>query len=220
MGKDGKLDDTTKSAHPAFSTMVATNKHAPKKGSKLFSETILVGNNDAAVFAVADKAEKMGYNAVILGTRVDGEALCVASSYISMAEMLSRQRNDAHIKYPIAPLPVALIAGGETVVTLPPNCQGKGGRNQELALSAAMKMQAIGLRDVVLAGVGTDGTDGPTDAAGAVVYGGIVNEDTINDAKEALKKHDAYRFFGRTQSLVMTGPTGTNVADICITLIK
>jgi len=220
MGKDGKLDDTPKSAHPAFSAIGATDKHPSKKEHKLFSETILVGNNDAAVLAAADEAAKMGYNPVILGTRVDGEASCVASFYISMAEMLSRQRNDAHIKHPIASLPVALIAGGETVVTLPPNCQGRGGRNQELALSAALKMQEVGLRDVVLASVGTDGTDGPTDAAGAIVYGDIVNEDTINDAKEALRNHDAYRFFERTQSLVMTGPTGTNVADICITLIK
>jgi len=219
MGKDGKLDDTPKSAHPAFSTMGAT-ENLSKKEQKLFSETILVGNNDAAVLAAADEAAKMGYNPVILGTRVDGEASYVASFYISMAEMLSRQRNDPHIKYPIASLPVALIAGGETVVTLPPNCQGKGGRNQELALSAALKMQEVGLRDVVLASVGTDGTDGPTDAAGAIVYGGIVNEDTVSDAKECLRNHDAYRFFERTQSLVMTGPTGTNVADICITLIK
>jgi glycerate-2-kinase len=220
MGKDGKLDDTPKSVHPAFSTMGATEKHPSKKEQKLFSETILVGNNDAAVLAAADEAAKMGYNPVILGTRVDGKASCVASFYISMAEMLSRQRNDAHIKYPIASLPVALIAGGETVVTLPPNCQGKGGRNQELALSAALKMQEVGLRDVVLASIGTDGADGPTDAAGAIVYGGIVNEDTISYAKDALGNHDAYKFFERTQSLVMTGPTGTNVADICITLIK
>ena len=220
MGKDGELDDTPKSTHPAFSTMVTTDKHPSKKEQKSFSETILVGNNDAAVLAAADEAAKIGYNPVILGTRVDGEASCVASFYISMAEMLSRQRNDVHTKFPIASLPVALIAGGETVVTLPPNCRGKGGRNQELALSAALKMQEVGLRDVVFASVGTDGTDGPTDAAGAIVYGGIVNKDTINDAKKALRNHDAYRFFERTQSLVMTGPTGTNVADICITLIK
>jgi glycerate 2-kinase len=216
MGKDGKLDDTPKSSHSAFSAMVAPDNEEPK----LFSETILVGNNDAAVLAAAEEAAKMGYNPVILGTRVDGEASCVASYYIFMAEMLSRQRSDAHVKYPIASLPVALIAGGETVVTLPPSCKGIGGRNQELALSAAMKMQKIGLRDVVLASVGTDGTDGPTDAAGAIVYGGLVNEDTIVDATEALKNHDAYVFFEGTQSLILTGPTGTNVADICITLVK
>ena len=160
---------------------------------------------------------------MILGTRVTGEASFVAGSYISLAEMLSRQRRDASIPYSIASLPAAIIAGGETVVTLPTNCNGKGGRNQELALSAAMKMHEMCLRDVVLASIGTDGTDGPTDAAGAVVYGGLVNEDTIHDAKEALTNHDAYSFLdsadGAHGSLVRTGPTGTNVADICITLV-
>ncbi|KAL7535038.1 hypothetical protein ACHAXR_006224 [Thalassiosira sp. AJA248-18] len=207
-GRDGELDDTPKSSHQAFSV----------------SETILVGNNDASVMAAAEEAEKMGYNPVTLGTRIDGEASCVAGTYIAMAEMLSRQRNDGvNMKYPIAALPVALIAGGETIVTLPPGCYGKGGRNQELALSAAMKMHEMGLSDVVLASVGTDGTDGPTDAAGAIVFGGVVNDETINDAKEALKTHDAYTFFHEAKgpkSLVMTGPTGTNVADICITLVR
>lgn len=214
MGKDGKLDDTPKSSHSAFSTMTST------KDGKSYSETILVGSNDAAVMAAAEEAAAMGYNPVILGTRVDGEASIVASSYISMAEMLTRQRSGVPSKYSVASLPVALIAGGETVVTIPPNCTGKGGRNQHLALSAAMKMQEYGLRDVVLASVGTDGTDGPTDAAGAIVHGGLVNKHTLDDAREALINHDSYRFLKGAQSLVMTGPTGTNVADICITLIK
>lgn len=223
MGKDGKLDDTPKSSHPAFSAMIPSDKQSAIHESKLLSETILVGNNDAAVMAAAEEAEKIGYNPVVLGTCVDGEASCVAGSYISMAEILSRQRNNVNTKFTIAALPVALIAGGETTVTLPPGCKGKGGRNQELALSAAMKMRDMGLRDVVLASVGTDGTDGPTDAAGAIVYGGLVNEETIHDAKEALKNHSSYTFLDSakdTQSLVMTGPTGTNVADVCITLIK
>lgn len=223
MGKDGKLEDTPKSSHPAFSAKATSDKQATSEGTRLLSETILVGNNYAAVMAAAEEADKNGYNAIVLGTRFDGEASCVAGSYIAMAEMLSRQRSDANAKYPIGALPAALIAGGETIVTLPPNCKGKGGRNQELALSAAMKMQEMGLRDVVLASVGTDGTDGPTDAAGAIVHGGIVNDETIRDAKESLKNHDAYTFFDETegaQSLVTTGPTGTNVADICITLVK
>ena len=83
-----------------------------------------------------------------------------------------------------------------------------------------MTMHDMGLRDVVLASVGTDG---PTDAAGAIGYGLLVNDETINGANEALKNHDAYTFFDAakgTQSLVMTGPTGTNVADVCITLVK
>ena len=114
MGKDGTLDDTPKSSHPAFST---------SGGSRPLSETVLVGNNHAAVMATAEEAEKLGYNPVALGTRVDGETSHVAGTYISMAEMLSRQRDDGDVKYPIANLPAALIAGGETIVTLPPNCK-------------------------------------------------------------------------------------------------
>lgn len=220
-GKAGDLDDTPKSSHLAFSAM--DREESSNMQPQLFSETILVGNNYAAVLAAAEKSEQLGYNPVILGTRVTGEASFVAGSYTSIAEMLSRQRTDASIPYSIASLPAAIIAGGETVVTLPTNCNGKGGRNQELALSAAMKMHEMGLRDVVLASIGTDGTDGPTDAAGAVVYGGLVNEDTVHDAKEALTNHDAYTFLdsadGAHGSLVRTGPTGTNVADICITLV-
>lgn len=222
MGKAEKLDDTPKSSHPAFSRM---NSSSSGNDSKLFSETILVGNNDSAVLAAADASNNLGYNPVVLGTRFEGEAYHVAGTYVSMADMLARQRNDStnNIKYPIAPLPAALIAGGETVVSLPPLCKGKGGRNQELALTAAIKMQEMGLRDVVLASVGTDGTDGPTDAAGGIVYGGLVNDETYEFAKSSLNQHDAYTFLDSTAakgSLVKTGPTGTNVADICITLIK
>lgn len=220
MGKTDKLDDTPKSSHPAFSQM---NSSSSRKDSKLFSETILVGNNYAAVMAAADEAKILGYNPVILGTRVEGEARHVAGTYVSMAEMLARQRNVStnNIKYPITALPAALIAGGETIVTLPHKCKGKGGRNQELALTAAIKMQEMGLRDVVLASVGSDGTDGPTDAAGGIVYGGLVNDETYEFAKASLNQHDAYTFLETAKgSLAKTGPTGTNVADICITLIK
>ncbi|KAL3792475.1 hypothetical protein HJC23_008397 [Cyclotella cryptica] len=229
MGMDGLLGDTPKSDNPAFSYNDAT--------STLHAENVLVGNNCAAVMAAAEEAKQLGYHPVVLGTRVDGEASCVAGVYVSMAEMLSRQRdNDKNnLKYEIAQLPAALIAGGETTVTLPHNSKGKGGRNQELALSAAIKMEQIGLREVVLASVGTDGTDGPTDAAGAMVDGGTtiriedsISCDTTNNvptptlrAKDALRNHDAYNYFnsGKDDSLIITGATGTNVADICITLV-
>jgi len=167
IGAAGKLDDTPSSSHRAFLTMGASDddmQQSTEKDQKLFSETILVGNNDASVMAAAQEAENRGYNPVILESRFDGEAATVAGTYVSMAEMLSRQRNATRHdsdKYQVAPLPTALIAGGETVVTLPPKCQGKGGRNQELALSAALKMHDMNLRDVVLTSVGTDGTDGP-----------------------------------------------------------
>ena len=107
---------------------------------------------------------------------------------------------------------------------------GKGGRNQELALSAAVQLDSMDIRNVVLASVGTDGGDGPTDAAGAVVDATTIRS-TKSQALEALANHNAYPYLDSLESsssepcdvpppLVKTGPTGTNVADICVTLIK
>jgi glycerate 2-kinase len=100
---------------------------------------------------------------------------------------------------------------------------GQGGRNQELALAAALSFKRFSLRNVVLCSIGTDGTDGPTDAAGAVVDGGTVDRLGHREAEQALQQHDAYTYFkqvGDQSSLVMTGPTGTNVTDVCVTLIQ
>jgi glycerate 2-kinase len=110
----------------------------------------------------------------------------------------------------MAKLPAALIAGGETTVSIPKDSTGKGGRNQELALAAAVAMKTSKLRQVVLASVGTDGTDGPTDAAGAVVDGGTVDR-LAGSASDALQTHDAYPYLEQTyasdcSSLVKTGP--------------
>lgn len=212
-GKEGAPEDAPTSAHPAFATA--------RDGTKRSSESVLVGNNYAAVVAAADMAESLGYHPVVLGTRVDGEAASVAGVHVALAEMLTRQRRGT-VPYPLAALPAALIAGGETTVALGP-APGRGGRNQELALAAALKLRGAGLRDVVLVSAGTDGTDGPTDAAGAVVHGGLVHAGTVADAEAALREHDAYTFFDGLEgppALVRTGPTGTNVADICITLVR
>jgi glycerate-2-kinase len=125
-------------------------------------------------------------------------------------------------------LPAALIAGGETVVTLPEK-HGKGGRNQEIGLVAALRLQSLKLRDIVLASVGTDGTDGPTDAAGAIVDGGTISRIEEENNKtftgdDALRNHDAYTFFNSAteskNALVKTGATGTNVADVCVVLVQ
>ena len=122
-------------------------------------------------------------------------------------------------------MPAALICGGETTVTLPKHGIGKGGRNQEIGLCAALKLKELGLRDIVIASVGTDGTDGPTDAAGAIVDGGTIDRVEFVNKKTylgdvALKNHDAYSFFANDDALLKTGPTGTNVADIAIILVK
>ena len=113
----------------------------------------------------------------------------------------------------------AFIAGGETVVHLTGN--GKGGRNQEIALAGAISI--VGLQDTAIFSVGSDGTDGPTDAAGGYADGqsladtkGILAE----DANDALINNDAYHFLQRIGGLIITGPTGTNVNDVSVVLIK
>jgi glycerate 2-kinase len=164
------------------------------------SHTCLVGNNAAAVQAAADQAARLGYYPVVLATQMVGEASQVAPLLVAMAHQL--QVDSAHPSaHPmVRTLPAALILGGETTVTLPPDCAGKGGRNQELALQAAMSMHAMRLRNVVVTSVGTDGGDGPTDAAGAVVDGGTVERLGVQDAHAALKNHDAYHYFSRKDS--------------------
>jgi glycerate 2-kinase len=183
----------------------------------------LVGNNAVAVTAAAKKAVELGYHPVVLGTQLEGEASQVAKVYVSLAQHLQQQSINGDT-YAMTKLPAALIAGGETTVTIPKGSTGKGGRNQELALAAAVAMKTSKLRQVVLASVGTDGSDGPTDAAGAVVDGGTLDR-LAGSAGEALQRHNAYPYLEQTDAdgcspLVKTGPTGTNVADVCIILIE
>jgi hydroxypyruvate reductase len=110
-----------------------------------------------------------------------------------------------------------VISGGETTVTI--RSHGLGGRNQEFALAAALDI--AGLRDVAILSAGTDGTDGPTDAAGAIAYGTTLAraEKLGLDAAPFLANNDSYRFFETTGDLIKTGPTGTNVADVQIILV-
>ena len=201
-GLEGRVDDTPNQDHPVFEK----------------TETVLVGNNELAVLAAAEQARAKGYHPVVLGTRIEGEARHVAGVYTAMAQHLASAGRHA-----AATLPAALIGGGETTVTLTPG-SGKGGRNQELALAAGLQLHQFGLRNVVLASAGTDGTDGPTDAAGAVVDGGTV-ERLQGSAEQALQRHDAYNYLDQQEEdghspLIKTGPTGTNVADVCVTLIQ
>ena len=207
-----------------------------------------MGNNGIAVEAAATAAARMGYDAVVLGDSVEGEARDIAGVYVAAAARLARQRQaQGHGQrkerggaaspgnFAAAGLPAALIAGGETTVTLGPGPAGRGGRDQEIGLAAALDLRERGLRDVVLASVGTDGTDGPTDAAGAVVDGGTVGRIEHNHGdgvrltgEEAMRDHDAYTFFDVQEGdeetvalpLIRTGPTGTNVADVCVVLVK
>lgn len=213
-GIDGALSDSPSAEHPIFET----------------SKTVLVGNNAIAITAAAKHAKSLGYHTVILGTQIEGEAKEIPRVYAAMALQLQQALGvSSSAEFSMAPtLPVALIAGGETTVSIPSDNNGKGGRNQELALSAALILEKLALRNVVLISAGTDGTDGPTDAAGAVVDATTVCHD-LEGAREALNAHNAYPFLkrlgqldkyhGRPSPLIKTGPTGTNVADICVTLI-
>jgi hydroxypyruvate reductase len=114
--------------------------------------------------------------------------------------------------------PTCLVAGGETTVTL--RGAGRGGRNQELALAAALAWQ--GVRGVALLAAGTDGSDGPTDAAGAFADGGTVGRGARRgaDAAASLDRNDSHGFFAREGGLFQTGPTGTNVMDITLVAVQ
>jgi len=252
-GVKGDLDDTPRRSHPMFCTPRQQQSVVGREekevdhdenladSTSMLSETILVGNNDLAVTAAAKEAEKLGYHPVILGTTIEGEAKDVAGVYTAMAERLHRQKTGSidAAQYAIAKLPAALIGGGETTVTLASENCGKGGRNQEIGLVAALNLRSMKLRDIVLASIGTDGTDGPTDAAGAIIDGGTIDRvEQLNGrtmtGEDALRQHDAYSFFDSINllsekdgeidtsclPLVKTGPTGTNVADVCITLVR
>ncbi len=169
------------------------------------ADNILVGNNRQACEAVAKTASELGYNSQIVTTELDGEA---RSRGVEIAREIIDQ-----------PAKTVLIYCGETTVNLPENSTGQGGRNQELGLAAAIELANQNIPAWVIT-LATDGTDGPTDAAGVTV-----NETTINralvlklDARSALDRHDAYPFFRQLGDLHLIGATGTNVADISIAI--
>ncbi len=165
-------------------------------------QNIIIGDNKLAALAASKRAEKEGFHAEILTNELQGEAREVGR------ELAHRLRVDRSTKR----RPFCLIAGGETTVTIKGN--GKGGRNQELALAAVT--QLADLKNVMLVALATDGDDGPTDAAGAVVTG-----ESARRAKALrlgttghLARNDAYSFFEKLGDLLKTGPTGTNVNDL------
>jgi glycerate 2-kinase len=177
----------------------------PKPGDPIFAkvQNLIVGSNRLAVDAAAREARSLGFRTLVLSTQVQGEAREVARVFAAIARELRATGR------PVKP-PACVIAGGETTVTIRGN--GVGGRNQELALAAAIDI--AGLKDVVVLSAGTDGADGPTDAAGAIADGTSVARG--HDAIGMLANNDSYHFFEPLGDLIKTGPTGTNVADIQI----
>lgn len=179
---------------------------SPKPGDLRFAHarSRVIGSNAIAVESARACAERLGYAARIVTTAMAGEARAIGAAIARAA----RAECDA------AGRPVALIYGGETTVTVLGN--GRGGRNQELALGAAMELD--GAPAVTVVAIATDGIDGPTDAAGAIADGATMSRARALgvDAHAALADNDAYTFWSRVGGLVTTGATGTNVMDVVV----
>jgi glycerate 2-kinase len=184
----------------------------PKPGAPVFSavKNNIIGSNAQALSAAAKKAASLGYQPLILSSMIEGDTREAALFHAAVAKEIQATGNPV-------PAPACVLSGGETTVRVTGN--GRGGRNQEFALAAAMAMR--GAKNMALLSAGTDGTDGPTDAAGAVV-----DPFTIDNARKAgldpkrfLADNDSYSFFKKTGELLVTGPTGTNVMDLRILLV-
>ena len=186
-----------------YKIRASLGEETPKPGDPLFKHVrnVLVGSNRQAVEAGAAKARQLGFRTSVLSTEIQGEAREIARVYAGIAKEMRRGQK-----------PACLISGGEPTVTL--RGDGLGGRNQEFALAAGIDI--AGLKNVVIFSAGTDGADGPTDAAGAFCTG----ETGLHPkARVALANNASYRFFEAAGGLIKTGPTGTNVMDIQIVLI-
>jgi hydroxypyruvate reductase len=185
----------------------------PKPGDACFRrvQNVIVGSNRLAVDAAARAARELGYRPVVLSTLIEGETRDIASMHAAiLKEAIASGR-------PARP-PVCFISGGETTVSI--RGEGLGGRNQEFALACALALDGIPAA-AALSG-GTDGTDGPTDAAGAIADGRTVERARKLglDAAAFLARNDSYHFFDPLGDLIRTGPTGTNVMDIRLLLTR
>lgn len=193
-GAAGALAETPKPGDPAFQRGVQ----------------VLVGSCLRALGAAAQAAQRLGYQPLILSSKVEGEAREVARAFAAVGREILSSRN------PLKP-PACVLMGGETTVTLQGG--GQGGRNQEFVLAGAIALDATD-RIVLLAG-GTDGTDGPTDAAGALADGFTASRArTLGmDPFAFLKRSDSHHFFKPLGDLIVTGPTRTNVMDVYMLLV-
>lgn len=184
----------------------------PKPGDQSFLkvQNVVVGSGSVAAAAAQAEGKRLGYCTLILTTTLEGEAREVGRVLATLA------REEISFGRPIKP-PALILAAGETTVTVRGN--GKGGRNQELALSAALGIE--GIPRVVISSIGTDGRDGPTDAAGGMVDGETTARLRAQgiDPRDALARNDSYTALAAAGDLIITGPTGTNVADLCFVVV-
>lgn len=167
----------------------------------------MIGSNLLAVEAVKDAAIHMGFSVLKVETGVEGEAREIGEYLGELAHRIKNQGN----------LPGVAILGGETTVTV--KGSGRGGRNQEMVLSAALAIE--GMENVVVMSFATDGIDGPTDAAGAYADGKTIQRarDAGINPRQYLANNDSYSFFDKLSALIKVGPTGTNVNDISLVLV-
>jgi glycerate 2-kinase len=195
-GAGGEISETPKAGDPAF--------------DRVFN--VIVGSNILALEAAERAAGALGYGTLLLSSMMEGETREVARVHAAIAKEVLKTG------HPLRP-PACIVSGGETTVSIRGN--GLGGRNQEFCLAAAMDLDGVAPRVVILSG-GTDGNDGPTDAAG-----GIVDPLTVRRGRKAgmkskdfLDNNDAYHFLQKTGDLIVTGPTNTNVMDVRLILVR
>ena len=186
------------------------------RGTVLNSRNIIIGNNATALEAAAAKARELGFAVKSLGSNNAGEAQTVGRE---LAELCRRIRDG---QADVAP-PVCVLSGGEPVVKLAQTNQPrKGGRNQEVALAALQHLWSDGLDRIAILSGGTDGEDGPTNAAGAVVDESLRQTALAKglDPAEFLTINNSYPFFEQTGGLLLTGPTHTNVMDLRVAVVR
>jgi glycerate-2-kinase len=192
LGRNGKFPETVK----------------PGDRAERQIYTIVIGSNRTALISAAAEATRLGYGAIVREAPLQGDTNQAAHGWYEEMKLMLRSR---------PPGRYCLLAGGETVVTV--RGSGKGGRNQEFALSLAPLIADAGL---TILSAGTDGVDGPTDAAGAFVdrTSDRRAKECGLDARAFLRANDSYRFFDRLGDLLVCGPTGTNVMDLKIAVVS
>lgn len=204
-----------------YRTLEHSDQDAPDPANDCPHTTLVIGNNALAVDEAGILAEQRGYNHVMQSARqCEGAAEEVGQRLAEMTVHMLRADSATHRND-------CLITGGEPTVTLAPEAiRGQGGRNQQLVLSAYRALLNCGLSDhewerLCLLSGGTDGEDGPTDAAGAILDVEVhqkASKQALN-VEDFLQRNDAYRFFQQTGGLLKTGPTGTNVCDVRVVVV-
>jgi glycerate 2-kinase len=192
-GSAGEIEETPKPGDPIFNNVV----------------NVVIGSNRLALIAAKEQAETLGYHVKLIEGLAEGEATQLAAAHAAVIKRIYRSGKFRR--------PTCVISGGEATVTVRGN--GLGGRNQEFAVATALEIDGLD-RVVALIG-GTDGTDGPTAAAGGIVDGGTVQRGKTKglDTRDHLSRNDSYHYLQATDDLLVTGPTFTNVMDLRVFMI-